>query len=91
MEKDIRMNNKVQIWKRKLAKEQHKQQMRMWDRLKYEQTFNSEIPRFSSAWTMGSTDFSFKIEDGVAADLAKMLTDEIDKEILQSLTNDKTS
>jgi len=80
------MNNKVQIWKRKLAKEHCKQQMRMWDRLKYEP--NITIERFTSSWKITDTQLKYGIEDDVADDLAKMISDHIDKEILQSLTND---
>ena len=82
------MNNKIEIWKRKLAKEHHRQQMQIWDRLKYEQTFNSEITRFASAWSSVNVDFSSAVDDEIGASLAKMLLNEIDKEILQSLTND---
>jgi len=67
------MNNKIQIWKRKLAKNHRKQQQVMWDKLK-----QVHKPKYDS---FGST-------DALARVMAKQIADEIDAEIIATLKGD---
>ncbi len=80
------MNNKLEIWKRKLAKNKLKQQMAMWDRLK--QT-HPKYRKLNAKWTMDEfTELESMFGMDLENEMADILAKEIDKEILKSLTGD---
>lgn len=81
------MNNKVEIWKRKLAKEKLKQQMKMWDALTKDHsrpkwqdfTFDMDV---NSMFPQSIDTFSSKVHDDLAKEMAKQIDDDILKAIL---------
>jgi len=65
------MNQKIEIWKRKLAKEEWKKKKAVWDRLK-----QAHPPKKVDGYP-----------EWLINNLAKEMQNEIDKDILEQLTN----
>ena len=82
------MNKKVEIWKRKLAKEHTKNQNAVWDRLK--QT-KPKIRQLSGKWTLEDMeDITATHNMDIESELADILREEIDAEILKSIIDKNT-
>lgn len=77
------MNNKVEIWKRRLAKNKLKQQMEMWERLKRTQP---KVRKLKAGWSIDEMqDINSIFSTDIENVLAKVMAEEINKEILNSL------
>lgn len=78
------MNQKIAIWKRKLAKEKLRQQMKIWDRLK--QTHPKKRVLRGSWSTIAYDDFNtFALDSDLEEKLVKEMAAEIDREILNTI------
>ena len=79
------MNKKVEIWKRKLRKNERKVKQACWDRLKYVHKDKLAKTQFISYYKFATSLSDYKI-DNLADTLAKQIRNEIDADILNKLT-----
>jgi len=81
------MNNKIQIWKRKLAKEKLIQKLRVWEELKRDHS----LPKFSileDPDLFGAVNKRYGVE--MVSDFSNQMLTEVNNDILKKITPNTT-